>query len=56
VRDGLGGVTLWVGGSANRNRDAFEQKFLKVIETIKEELQAELPSVRRQPEKTFAGK
>ena len=56
VRDGLGSVTLWVGGSANRNRDAFEQKFLKVVEKIKEELHAEPPSVRRQAEKTFAGK
>ena len=56
VRDGLGGVTLWVGGSANRNRDAFEQRFQKVVEKIKEELHAELQTRPRRTEATFAGK
>ena len=27
VRDAQGSSALWVGGTANRNRDAFEQKF-----------------------------
>ena len=56
VRDGLGGITLWVGGSANRNRDAFEQKFQKVVEKIKEELRAKPQPGPRQTETTFAGK
>ena len=55
VRDGRGRVTLWIGGSANRNRDAFEQKFQKLIEKIKEQLPAESHK-SRQPETTFAGK
>jgi cytochrome c biogenesis protein len=56
VRDGLGGITLWVGGSANRNRDAFEQKFQKVIEEIKKELSTAGKTGSRQTEVTFAGK
>lgn len=35
VRDELsGGLKLWVGGSANRNRDAFEQRFNDLIAAI----------------------
>ena len=56
VRDNLGGVTLWIGGSANRNRDVFEQKFQKIIEKIKEELHDEPRAPRPQSEKIFAGK
>ncbi len=40
VRDGRGGLALWVGGSANRNRDAFEQKFKKLVEHIQQQLQS----------------
>jgi len=42
VLDARGRVTLWVGGTANRNRDAFELKFKKLVEQIKQELQPEL--------------
>jgi cytochrome c biogenesis protein len=35
-----GSYSLWIGGSANRNRDAFEQRFTDLAETIKEELQS----------------
>ncbi len=38
VRDGRGGLALWVGGTANRNRDAFEQKFKRLVEEIQKEL------------------
>ena len=55
VRDGRGRVTLWVGGSANRNRDVFEQKFQKLVEQIQQQVQAE-PRNSRQQETTFAGK
>jgi len=40
VRDAGGRLTLWVGGSANRNRDAFEEKFKKVVEQIQKEVLA----------------
>jgi cytochrome c biogenesis protein len=41
VRDARGGLALWVGGSANRNRDAFEEKFKKLVEQIQQQLQSQ---------------
>ena len=41
VRDARGELTLWIGGSANRNRDAFEMKFKKVVEGIQQALKPE---------------
>jgi len=39
VRDEKTGLfTLWIGGTANRNRDAFEQRFDELIEAIEKEL------------------
>ena len=38
VSDGRGHYSLWVGGTANRNRDAFELKFKKLVEQIQDEL------------------
>jgi len=41
VRDEQTGLfALWIGGSANRNRDAFEQRFNHVIAAIEKEVQA----------------
>jgi hypothetical protein len=38
-----------VGGSANRNRDAFEEKFKSVVEEIKKELEpATVPAKQAQ--------
>ncbi len=34
-----GTYSLWIGGSANRNRDAFEQRFTDLATAIEEELQ-----------------
>jgi cytochrome c biogenesis protein len=39
-RDGR--TVLWVGGTANRNRDAFELKFKNVVEQIQKELKPEV--------------
>jgi hypothetical protein len=33
-----GKCSLWIGGSANRNRDAFEQRFNHLVELVEEEL------------------
>lgn len=41
VRDARGRAALWVGGSANRNRDAFDEKFKQVVEEIEKELKSE---------------
>ncbi len=39
VRDEKTGLlTLWIGGSANRNRDAFEERFNELIEAIEKEV------------------
>jgi len=39
VRDErTGQVSLWIGGSANRNRDAFEQRFTELVEAVEKGL------------------
>jgi cytochrome c biogenesis protein len=53
VIDASGHPVLWIGGTANRNRDAFDLKFKKVVEQIHKELQlavaasapAQVPSI-----------
>jgi len=40
-----GKLSLWLGGSANRNRDAFEQRFNDLVEEVAEELK----SIRKTP-------
>jgi cytochrome c biogenesis protein len=42
VVDARGRTALWIGGTANRNRDAFELKFKNVVEQIQKELKREL--------------
>lgn len=42
VVDARGRTALWIGGTANRNRDAFEHKFKNVVEQIQKELKPEL--------------
>jgi len=38
VQDASGKLTLWIGGTANRNRDAFERTFKELVEQIQREL------------------
>jgi cytochrome c biogenesis protein len=38
VRDAQGQLQLWIGGTANKNKDAFEQRFRDVVEGIESEL------------------
>jgi cytochrome c biogenesis protein len=40
VQDATGKLTLWVGGTANRNRDAFERTFKQLVEQIQKELKS----------------
>jgi cytochrome c biogenesis protein ResB len=42
VRSASGVFTLWVGGTVNRNRDAFQERFLSVTEQIELELKSEI--------------
>jgi cytochrome c biogenesis protein len=41
VVDARGRTVLWVGGTANRNRDAFDHKFKNVVKEIQKELKPE---------------
>jgi cytochrome c biogenesis protein len=44
VRDRQGHLMLWLGGTANRNKDAFEQRFRKLVEEIEREIKIASPS------------
>jgi len=48
VRDEKGNLVLWVGGTVNRNRDAFEQRFQDLTEKIKSELKEMKPAAASQ--------
>jgi len=49
VTDANGKLALWIGGSANRNRDAFEVKFKKLVEELQKELKPESPAGAEHP-------
>ena len=55
VVDARGRTLLWVGGTANRNRDAFEHKFKKVVEEIQKELKPELVASASVPATSISG-
>ena len=55
ARDRKGQLVLWLGGSANRNKDAFEQRFHKLVEEIEKELKVTAQSSVVQ-DKSFAGR
>jgi len=38
VNDGRGRTMLWIGASASKNRDEFEEGFRKLVHEIEEEL------------------
>ena len=40
VHDASGQLALWLGGAANRNKDAFEQNFRKLVREIEAEIHA----------------
>lgn len=45
VRDASGQTHLWIGGTANKNKDAFEQRFSDVVKQIESELKLSQPEV-----------
>ena len=51
-----GKCTLWIGGSANRNRDAFEQIFNDLVAKIDTELKNIHPTSPREQVETVAGR
>jgi cytochrome c biogenesis protein len=54
VQASNGSRALWIGGSANRNRDAFEETFKKLVEEIQKELRT--ASEAETPAKSIAGR
>jgi len=56
VVDAQGRTQLWIGGAANRNRDAFELKFKKVVEQIRKELKPEPAAALEKPAASIAGR
>jgi cytochrome c biogenesis protein len=56
VRDARGQLQLWIGGTANKNKDAFEHQFRHVVEEIESELKVSSPAVAHAPVAALAGK
>jgi cytochrome c biogenesis protein len=55
--DARGRLVLWVGGAANKNKEAFEARFHKLVEEIQSELklQAKVSAPAREEETSLAG-
>jgi len=56
VRDARGQLMLWVGGTANKNKDAFELRFREMVEQIKTELKISSKAGAETPVTSLAGK
>ncbi len=56
VRDSRGQLALWIGGTANKNKDVFEQRFQKIVEQIKSELKNSSEAGAEAPVASLAGK
>jgi cytochrome c biogenesis protein len=56
VRDGRGQLMLWVGGTANKNKDVFEQRFRELVEQIGSESKISLEAGAETPVHALAGK
>lgn len=55
IHNGRGGLSLWIGGMANRNRDAFEQRFKHIVEQLQKELKA-APAAEQARPMSIAGR
>jgi cytochrome c biogenesis protein len=49
VHDARGNLALWIGGSANRNRDSFEQTFKRFVEQVEKELKPKFEEAAEKP-------
>jgi cytochrome c biogenesis protein len=56
VRDTRGRLTLWIGGTANKNKDVFEERFRKLIQAIESELKVSSKAGVEAPVTSLAGK
>jgi len=55
VQDASGKLTLWIGGTANRNRDAFERRFKEFVEKVQKELKPGFVAEREKPAEPVHG-
>ena len=56
VRDARGQLKLWIGGTANKNKEAFEQRFRNLVETIESELKISVKAGAEAPAAVLTGK
>ena len=56
VHDAEGRLALWAGGTANRNRDAFELKFKQWVEQIQKELEPQAAASAEPHAASIAGR
>ncbi|MGO9123655.1 MAG: cytochrome c biogenesis protein ResB [Terriglobales bacterium] len=56
VRDARGQLKLWIGGTANKNKDVFEWRFRKLVEQIESGLKGSLQTGADAPVAAFTGK
>jgi len=56
VQDGRGRLMLWVGGTANKNKDAFEQRFRELVKQIESESKISLETGDESPVHALTGK
>ena len=55
VVDAEGRMVLWIGGTANRNRDAFEHRFQELVAKVREQLRSKVVSAVAEEATTSAG-
>ena len=56
VRDTKGRLMLWIGGTANKNKDAFQLRFRSMVEELQAELKFSTKAGAETPVASFAGK
>ena len=56
VRDGRGRPMMWIGGTANKNKDVFEQRFRELVKEIESEAKISLETGAETPVHALAGK
>ena len=56
VRDARGQLRLWIGGTANKNKDVFEHQFRELVEQIESELKISSQAGAQAPVAALAGK
>ena len=46
---------LWIGGTANKNKDVFEDRFRELVEKIREELKSQPKQQENEPTAVLVG-